>query len=99
LGYLGGELVQGAGGGAGEGRESRRQRCFQFGFDVDVFKELFRQVVGEAGLDRFVLEQLVAGVDPVVGVEGLPVDPDREDRDEGDQGGEDEQGRDDARVP
>jgi hypothetical protein len=50
------------------------------------------------GLHLFVPEQLVARADPVVGVERLPVDPDREDAKEGDQGGEDQQGRDGAPV-
>jgi len=70
----------------------------QFGLHLDVFEELVRQVVGESGLDVLVLEQLLARVDPVVGVERLPVDPDREDGDEGEQGGQGQQCRDDARV-
>jgi len=96
LGYLRGELVQGARGWSGQGCEPRRQGFFQLGLQVDVFKELFRQVVGELGLDLFISEQLVARADPVVGVERLPVDPDREDAQECDQGGEDQQGRDSA---
>jgi hypothetical protein len=71
---------------------------FQFSLHVDVGEELFRQVFGESGLDLFVLEQLVARADPVVGVERLSVDPGREDAQERDQSGDDQQGRDDARV-
>jgi hypothetical protein len=90
--------VQGPGRRAGERCESGRKRLFQFGLHVNVGKELIREVVGEPALDFFVLEQLVARADPVVGVERLPVDPDREDAYERDQGGYDQQGRDDARV-
>ena len=90
--------MQGAGSGAGERCESRRERRFQLGLHLDVFEELVRQIAGESGLDLFVLEQLLARVDPVVGVERLPIDPDREDGEEGDQGAYDQQRRDDARV-
>ena len=98
FGDFGGELVQRPGGRAGEGREPRREGLFQFGLDVDVGEEFVGEVVGELGLDLVVLEELVAGVDPVVGVERLAVDPDREDRQEGDQGGDDQQRRDDGAV-
>ena len=50
FGHLGSELLQRPGGGAGEGREPRRQRLFQFGLHVDVGEELIGQVVGELGL-------------------------------------------------
>ena len=98
FGYLRSELVQRPGGRPGERREPRREGLFQFGLDIDVGEEFIRQVVGELGLDLFVLEELVAGVDPVVGVQRLPVDPDREDRQERDQRGDDQQCRDDAAV-
>jgi hypothetical protein len=83
----------------GEGGQARWERLFQFGLDVDVGEEFIGEVVGELGLDLFVLQEAVAGVDPVVGVQRLPVDPDREDRQEREQGGEDQQPRDDGAVP
>ena len=79
FGEFGSELAQAAGGRAGQGREPRREGLFQFGLHIDVFEELVRQVVGELGLDLVVLQQLAAGVDPVIGVERLAIDPDRED--------------------
>jgi hypothetical protein len=90
--------VQRAGGRPGEGGEARRERLFKFGLDVDVGEEFIGEVVGELGLDLFVLQEPVAGVDPVVRVQRLPVDPDREDRQERDQGGEDQKRRDDGAV-
>ena len=90
--------MQSPGGRAGQGRESRRERLFQFGLDVHVGEELVGEVIGELGLDLIVLEQLVARVNPVVGVQRLAVDPDREDRQKRDQGAYDQQRRDDARV-
>ena len=99
FGGFGGELVQCPGGGTGERREPRRERLFQFGLHVHVGEELIGHVAGELGPDLVVLKELAAGVDPVVGVERLPVDPDREDRQERDQRGDDQQRADDARVP
>jgi hypothetical protein len=92
------ELVQRPGSRPGQRREPRRERLFQFGLDVDVGEQFVGQVIGELGPDLVVLQQPIAGVDPVVGVERLPIDPDREDRQERDQGGYDEQSRDDAAV-
>ena len=90
--------MQRPGGRPGQRREARREGLFQFALDVDVGEEFIGEVVGELGLDLFVLEELVAGVDPVVGVQRLAVDPYREDRQEREQGGEDKHGRDDAAV-
>ena len=64
FGYLGSKLMQSPGGWAGEGREPRRERLFQFGLHVHVGEELIREVVGELGLDLFVLKKLVAGAAP-----------------------------------
>jgi hypothetical protein len=91
--------VQRPGGRPGEGGQARRERLFQFCLDVDVGEEFIGEVVGELGLDLFVLQEPVAGVDPVVRVQRLAVDPDREDRQEGDQGADDQQARDDGAVP
>ena len=98
FGDFGSELVQRPGGRPGEGREPRREGLFQFGLDVDVGEEFVGEVVGELGPDLVVLQELVAGVHPVVGVERLAVDPDREDRQERDQGGDDQQRGDDPAV-
>ena len=72
-----------AGDRAGELLGFAGQDVFEFFFDVDVFVELVDQVVGDRCADLLVLDQLVAGVDPVVGVERLAFDPDREDAEEG----------------
>ena len=69
---------------------------FQFFFDVDVFVELVDQVVADGAADRFVLQQAAAGRDPVVGVERLTLDPDREDAEEGEHRAEHDQGFDRA---
>ncbi|HEX3173550.1 MAG TPA: hypothetical protein VHQ43_04935 [Solirubrobacterales bacterium] len=95
---MGSELIQSPGGWTGQGRETRRERFFQFALHVHAGEELVGEVVGELGLDLPVLEELVARLDPVVGVERLAVDPDREDGEERDQRGQDEKCRDDARV-
>jgi hypothetical protein len=92
------ELVQRPGSRAGERCEPRRERLFQFGLNVDVGEEFVGQVIGELGTDLVVLKQPIAGVDPVVGVERLAIDPDREDRQERDQCGYGEQSGDDAAV-
>jgi hypothetical protein len=61
------------------------QDVFQFLFDVDVGVELVDEIVADGGADRRVLDQPVAGVDPVVGVQRLALDPDGEHAEEGEQ--------------
>ena len=66
-------------------REVRRQPLLEPGLDVHVRVELVDDVHRQRFPDVVVLEQLRAHVDPGVGVERLPLDPDRERPDEEDQ--------------
>src|SRR4029077_20604211 len=68
---------------AGELLRSAGQLAFEFLFEIHVLVELFDEEVGERRADLRVVDQLVARMDPVVGVEDLAFDPDREDAEKG----------------
>ena len=85
---LGRELTDSGRRRRGDRLEVLGQSLLQVRRDVDVRVELIDGVVRERVRDLLVLEQLAAGVDPLVRVERLAVDPAGEDRQEGeDRGG------------
>ena len=86
-----GDRAHRAGDRAGELLRFAGENVFEFFFDVDVFVERVDEVVGDGFADLDVGDQLVAGVDPVVGVQGLAFDPDPEHAEEGEDRAEDDQ--------
>ena len=91
VGAVAGDLAQPAGDRPGQFLGVAGQDFAQFLLDVDVFVELVDEVVADRFADRRVLDQPVAGVDPVVGVERLALGPDREDAEEGEHRAEHDQ--------
>ena len=83
---------------AGEGRrqrpEGRREPIRERLRDVDVLVQLVDRVRRDRRLHRRVLDDLGRRLVPGRVVEHLPVDPVRQDRDEGDDRGEDDEGPD-----
>ena len=80
--------AQHAGERSSERVELRRQPLLERGGDVDVVVELVDDVDGERVLDLRVLNQILACALPGAGVEHLPLDPESQDRDEHEHGGQ-----------
>ena len=86
-----GELAQPPGDGPGQALRLRRQCCPDLALHVHVRIQLVHEVDRERVPDLLALEQLRAGLGPLVGVQGLPVDPAGNHEEERDHRGRDQQ--------
>ena len=91
VGRTDGELPQATGDRRRERLHLRRKRRLELGGNVDVLVQLVDEIERESATDLVVLEQPGARRHPLVGLQRLPLRPDRQRRHEADQAREHDQ--------